>query len=131
MQHFDTKESRPQKEEGQRDAPWVFSLVADRQSVGRTLAPERLELYNMYMSEIPVSEARERLADVIAGASRSGEPVYLTRHGKAVAVVVDPDIFERLLLDAEDALDRAELTLARDEGDYVPWEQVKAELGLV
>ena len=131
MQHFDTKESRPHKEEGQRDAPWVFSLVADRQSVGRTLAPERLELYNMYMSEIPVSEARERLADVIAGASRSGEPVYLTRHGKAVAVVVDPDIFERLLLDAEDALDRAELTLARDEGDYVPWEQVKAELGLV
>lgn len=98
--------------------------------MGRTLAPERLELYNMYMSEIPVSEAREHLADVIAGASRSGEPVYLTRHGKAVAVVVDPDIFERLLLDAEDALDRAELTLARDEGDYVPWEQVKAELGL-
>lgn len=29
-----------------------------------------------------------------------------------------------------DALDRAELTIAREEDDYVPWEQVKAELGL-
>ncbi len=34
------------------------------------------------------------------------------------------------LQDAEDALDRAELTIAREEDDYVPWEQVKAELGL-
>ncbi len=47
-----------------------------------------------------------------------------------MAVVVDPGVFERLLQDAEDALDRAELTIAREEDDYVPWEQVKAELGL-
>ena len=82
------------------------------------------------MSEMAVSEAREHLADVISSVSRSGEPVYLTRRGKAVAVVVDPDVFERLLSDAEDALDRAELLIARDEDDYVPWDQVKAELGL-
>jgi hypothetical protein len=31
---------------------------------------------------------------------------------------------------AEDALDRAELDGARAEDDYVPWEQVKADLGL-
>lgn len=82
------------------------------------------------MSEMAVSEAREHLADVISSVSRSGEPVYLTRRGKAVAVVVDPAVFERLLSDAEDALDRAELIIARDEDDYVPWDQVKAELGL-
>ena len=82
------------------------------------------------MSEMAVSEAREHLADVISSVSRSGEPVYLTRRGKAVAVVVDPAVFERLLRDAEDALDRAELIIARDEDDYVPWDQVKAELGL-
>jgi len=87
-------------------------------------------MYDSYMSEMPVSEAREHLADVISSVSRSGEPVYLTRRGKAVAVVVDPDVFERLLSDAEDALDRAELLIARDEDDYVPWDQVKAELGL-
>ncbi|MFM7598089.1 MAG: type II toxin-antitoxin system prevent-host-death family antitoxin [Actinomycetota bacterium] len=82
------------------------------------------------MSEMAVSAAREHLADVISSVSRSGEPVYLTRRGKAVAVVVDPDVFERLLSDAEDALDRAELLIARDEDDDVPWDQVKAELGL-
>ena len=87
-------------------------------------------MYDSYMSEMAVSAAREHLADVISSVSRSGEPVYLTRRGKAVAVVVDPDMFERLLSDAEDALDRAELLIARDEDDFVPWDQVKAELGL-
>lgn len=94
------------------------------------LARCAVQTYDSYMSEMAVSEAREHLADVIESATRTGEPVILTRRGKPVAVVVDPDVFERLLRDAEDALDRAELTLARDEDDYVPWEQVKAELGL-
>ena len=87
-------------------------------------------LYDSYMTEMAVSEAREHLADVIESAQRTGEPVYLTRRGRVVAVVVDPVVFERLLDDAEDALDRAELALARDEDDYIPWEQVKADLGL-
>ena len=89
-----------------------------------------LILYDSYMIEMAVSEAREHLADVIDSAQRTGEPVYLTRRGRAVAVVVDPVVFEKLLDDAEDALDRAELALARDEDDYIPWEQVKADLGL-
>ena len=87
-------------------------------------------LYDSYMTEMAVSEAREHLAEVIANAQRTGEPVYLTRRGRAVAVVVDPAVFEKLLEDAEDALDRAELAIARDEDDYIPWEQVKADLGL-
>lgn len=87
-------------------------------------------MYDSYMTEIAVSEAREHLAEVIDSAQRTGEPVYLTRRGRAVAVVVDPVVFEKLLDDAEDALDRAELSRARDEDDYIPWEQVKADLGL-
>lgn len=87
-------------------------------------------LYDSYMNEIAVSEAREHLAEVIEGAQRTGEPVYLTRRGRAVAVVVDPRVFEKLVEDAEDALDRTELALARDENEYIPWEQVKADLGL-
>ncbi len=82
------------------------------------------------MTEMPVSKAREHLAEVIDSASRTGEPVYLTRRGRAVAVVVDPEAFEKLLDDAEDALDRVELAISRDEDDYIPWEQVKADLGL-
>ena len=87
-------------------------------------------LYDSYMTEMAVSEAREHLAEVIDSAQRTGEPVYLTRRGRAVAVVVDPVVFEKLLDDAEDALDRAELALARNEDDSIPWEQVKADLGL-
>jgi prevent-host-death family protein len=83
------------------------------------------------MTEMAVSEARDRLADLIDTTRRSGEPVYVTRRGRRVAVILDPDAYERLLEDAEDTLDRAELRAAREEADYVPWDEVKADLGLV
>jgi prevent-host-death family protein len=107
-------------------------VVAGMRGAGlsRRVAHETGELYDSYMTEMAVSEAREHLAELIDSAQRTGEPVYLTRRGRAVAVVVDPVVFEKLLEDAEDALDRAELAIARDEDDYVPWEQVKADLGL-
>ncbi len=77
-----------------------------------------------------VSDAREHLAELIETARRSGEPIYVTRRGRRVAVILDSDAYERLLDEAEDALDRAELRAARAEDDYVPWDQVKADLGL-
>lgn len=82
------------------------------------------------MTEMAVSEARDRLADVIESTRRSGEAVFVTRRGRRVAVILDPEHYERLVEDAEEALDRAELRAARDEDDYVPWDEVKAELGL-
>lgn len=81
------------------------------------------------MSELAVSDARERLAEVIERA-RSGEAVYVTRRGRRVAVIVDADAYDALVEAAEDAVDRAELDAARAEDDYVPWEEVKADLGL-
>ena len=83
------------------------------------------------MTEMAVSAARENLAELIEGTRRSDEPVYVTRRGRPVAVILDPDAYERLLEDAEDALDRAELHAARAEDDFVPWAEVKADLGLV
>lgn len=82
------------------------------------------------MSDVAVSEARSRLAEIIDEARRSREPVYVTRRGRRVAVIVDSDLYEQIVQDAEDAIDRRELEAARDEGDYVPWEEVKADLGL-
>jgi antitoxin Phd len=82
------------------------------------------------MSDMAVSVAREHLADAIEGA-RSGEPVYVTRRGRRVAVIVDADAYDALVEAAEDNLDRAELNAARTEEDFVPWDQVKADLGLV
>jgi len=68
----------------------------------------------------------ERMAD----AASSGEVIYLTRAGERIAAVVAAD--------AADAIERAEdawLTklaaeALAEEGESVPLEQVKAELGL-
>lgn len=90
----------------------------------------RPSLYDSYMNKMAVSVAREHLAEVIDDARRTGEPVYVTKRGRPVAVIVDPEAYERLLEDAEDTADRAALELARVDDDFVPWEQVKADLGL-
>ncbi len=82
------------------------------------------------MSEIAVSQARDHLAAAIEQARTTGEPVYVTRRGRRVAVIVDAEDYDDLVERAEDIVDRAELRAAREEDDFVPWEQVKAELGL-
>lgn len=102
---------------------------------GRALSAERVDVewllsYDSYMSDLAVSEARDHLADVIEQARRSGEPVYVTRRGRRVAVIVDADVYDRIVEAAEDAVDRRELEAARAENDYVPWDAVKADLGL-
>jgi len=86
------------------------------------------------MTSVTVSEARGRLGLVIDEARDA--PVYLTRHNRPVAVLVDAAEFERLRELAEDAEDAAAAAAARREmqeaGEVaVPWDEVKAELGLV
>ena len=87
--------------------------------------------YNLYMREVSVSEARERLADVIDEARRQHEPVYLHRRGKRLAAVIDAEDLDRLIELAEDAVDISEARAAlEEEGESIPWEEVKADLGL-
>lgn len=86
--------------------------------------------YDSYMAEMAVSKARDQLAALIDATRRSGEPVYVTRRGRRVAVILDPETYDKLFDEAEDAVDRAELHAAREENDYIPWDEVKAELGL-
>ena len=87
-------------------------------------------VYDSYMNEVAVSEARNRLAEVIEETRRSGEPISVTRRGRRVAVILDSDAFDRLVDAADDVEDRRELAAARAEDDYVPWDEVKADLGL-
>ncbi len=87
-------------------------------------------MYDSYMNEVAVSEARNRLAEVIEESRRSGEPISVTRRGRRVAVIVDSDAFDRLVETADDVDDRRELDAARADADYVPWDDVKAMLGL-
>jgi prevent-host-death family protein len=82
------------------------------------------------MTELAVSDARDHFADAIEQARRSGEPVYVTRRGRRVAVIVDAEVYERVVESAEDASDRGELQAAWADDDYVPWDEVKADLRL-
>ena len=86
------------------------------------------------MSEITVSDARARLAHVVDAARVGHDPVYLTRRGQRVAAVIDAEDLDRLIASAEDLADIEAAKAARAEiadGDAtIPWEQVKADLGL-
>lgn len=46
--------------------------------------------------EIPVTQARADLAELVNRVAYSGERVVLTRHGKAMAALVPADDLERL-----------------------------------
>lgn len=97
-----------------------------------------LQLYSDGMSPTPalnVSEARTQLASIINRARAEHRPVYLARRGHPVAAIIDADDLDRILELAEDMADiraaeqvRAEM---KETGETpIPWEEVKADLGL-
>lgn len=92
-------------------------------------------LTKMYiMTEMTVTEARARLADVVDAARIDHDPIYLTRRGRRVAAVIDAADLDRLIEAAEDLADIESARAARQElkegAAPIPWEDVKADLGL-
>ncbi len=84
---------------------------------------------------LPVSEAQRQLGALVDRAHLGHEPVYLSRRGRRVVAIVDAAEFDRLLELAEDAEDAEAALTARRELEEtaalpVPWDEVKAELGL-
>ena len=80
------------------------------------------------MASFSISEARGSLAEAVEISQT--EAVFLERHGKKAAVMVSPERFERMM----DALDEIEDELSFDaamaeEGENIPWDEVKADLG--
>jgi antitoxin Phd len=76
--------------------------------------------------DLPVSPAVEEAVEL----ARRGVITHLTIRGERVAAIVPESLIEALRA-AEDAEDAADADAAMDEpGESVPWEQVKAELGL-
>lgn len=78
--------------------------------------------------KLTVTDARGRMPEIIEKAR--GEAVLLERRGKVVGVVVSPEQYERML----EAMEETEDVLAFDdamgeEGDNIPWDQVKSDLG--
>lgn len=75
-----------------------------------------------------VTEARRSFAEVLERAG--SQPVVIERHGKPAAVLVEAEEYERM----RDALEELEDIAAFDaamveEGENLPWEQAKADLG--
>jgi prevent-host-death family protein len=80
------------------------------------------------MTTIPISEAREHLADLGNRVSLRGERLIVERRGKvlfALVPVEDLELLERI----EDRLDLDALRAAKDEPSK-PWAEVKKALGL-
>ena len=78
---------------------------------------------------ITSAKAREQFADILDRAHHT-EVVYIPRRGRPVVVMVDAEEYERLVDADEYEADRAALAQARAEDDWVPLEELKAELGL-
>jgi prevent-host-death family protein len=84
---------------------------------------------------LSLSEARGQFASIIKRAHGDHEPVYLSRRGRRVAAIIDADDLDRVLDLAEDMEDiraaeaaRAEMKATREAP--IPWDEVKADLGL-
>jgi PHD/YefM family antitoxin component YafN of YafNO toxin-antitoxin module len=61
----------------------------------------------------------------------NNKPVWITRDGVDVAVVVTPELFEELVSAQEELEDIAAVDAAmKDNSPGIPWEQVKKDLGL-
>ncbi len=82
---------------------------------------------------VPISALRLRQSEVLK--KLPAGPVVLTQHGKAVAVMVDPEAWNRIteqlesLADSVDAL-AAKLALLEGKEETIPWEDVKATLNV-
>ncbi len=86
-------------------------------------------------SPISVSDARSQLSSLVNRAQTLHEPIYLSRRGRRIAAIVNSDDLDRLIELSEDMIDiraaeaaRAELAATQEE--TIPWEEVKADLGL-
>ncbi len=86
-------------------------------------------LYDSRMATMKISAARDHLPEAIELAQ--SEAVFLERYGRRAAVLVSPDRYEVMLAALEDAEDVSAFDAAMaEEGPNIPWEQVKADLGL-
>ena len=82
------------------------------------------------MRKMTVTKAEGTLVRTVERVAEEGERVALTRNGKPVAAIVTAEDLA-FLEDLEERIDLEEARKALAEpGDSIPWEKVRAELGL-
>lgn len=79
-----------------------------------------------------ISEARGEFSALVNRAAYRQERVLLTRHGKPIAAIISTEDLELLeALEDKADLEAMDAALADpDNQEEIPWEQVKADLGL-
>ena len=87
----------------------------------------------LVMTTIPLGEARARFSELVDSAEATHERITVTRHGRAVAVLLSAEDFESMVetmdvLSTPGALEEIRTSLAEfDAGRAVPWEELRAE----
>ncbi|MGO1545151.1 MAG: type II toxin-antitoxin system Phd/YefM family antitoxin [Gulosibacter sp.] len=80
------------------------------------------------MATLASSDARKNFADAIRMAQT--EPVMIEKRGERQVVMLAPELFERLTEAAEELEDTVAFDEAmNEEGENIPWDEVKADLG--
>ena len=85
-------------------------------------------MYNEGMAKVTMSEGRERLSEMVDVARN--EAVVFERYGRPAAVMISADRYEEMMEALEEIGDISAFDAAMsEEGDNIPWEQVKQDLG--
>jgi prevent-host-death family protein len=82
------------------------------------------------MTLISVSEAKSAFSKFVNRAAYGRERIVVTSHGQPKAALIGLDDLERLeqMEEMQDALAAYEAVEAHQNGETIPWEQIKAEL---
>ncbi|MHA3724661.1 type II toxin-antitoxin system Phd/YefM family antitoxin [Leucobacter sp. HY1910] len=80
------------------------------------------------MVTLTSSDARKNFAETVRRSQT--EPVVIERRGRREAIMLAPEEFDRLVEAAEELDDIAAFDAAiSEEGENIPWGELKAELG--
>ena len=86
------------------------------------------QMHTWQMTTMSITEARAKLPELISAVGK--EAVFLERRGTVAAVLVSPEHYARMAEALENASDVAAFDASMaDEGDNIPWDLVKADLG--
>lgn len=83
--------------------------------------------------DLPITDARDRLADVVNEAAYAGQVTYLTRRGRRVAAVVPAEVVEAAERWEDEQLgrmaDEALAEMKRTGERPVPLDELRREMG--
>jgi prevent-host-death family protein len=82
------------------------------------------------LADVTATDARDQFGELVNRASYTHEATWVTRRGRRVAAIVPVDVLEAWEAAENDEDVRLFDESMNDPGDSIPWEQVKAELGL-